>query len=123
MKKQLSLLVLVYLRFWAKLKLSQINPIVIGVTGSVGKSSTVAGRIEEEVNAELLVSQCKDRGLKTNTLLRIGSTEVKQGASPNEVMTAIVNALGKQGISLNRSLRSKLWKNLMQIKKSMRTGK
>lgn len=42
MKKQLPLLVLSYLRFWAKLKLAKINPVIIGVTGSAGKSSAVA---------------------------------------------------------------------------------
>ena len=42
MKKQLSLLILYWLRFWAKLQLSKVNPVVIGVTGSAGKSSTVA---------------------------------------------------------------------------------
>lgn len=38
----LSFLILNYLRFFAKLKLAQINPIIIGVTGSAGKSSCVA---------------------------------------------------------------------------------
>ncbi len=33
-------LVLIYLRFWAKLQLKKVNPLVIGVTGSVGKTST-----------------------------------------------------------------------------------
>ncbi len=42
MKKPLSLLILYWLRFWAKLQLSKINPIIIGVTGSAGKTSTVA---------------------------------------------------------------------------------
>lgn len=42
MKKFFSNLVLYYLRFWAKLKLAQINPTVIGVTGSAGKTSCVA---------------------------------------------------------------------------------
>lgn len=42
MKKFLSLLVLNYLRFFARRKLSKINPIIIGVTGSAGKSSCVA---------------------------------------------------------------------------------
>ncbi|MEK7565699.1 MAG: Mur ligase family protein, partial [Patescibacteria group bacterium] len=35
-------LVLYYLRFWARRKLAQINPLIIGVTGSAGKSSCVA---------------------------------------------------------------------------------
>mgnify|MGYP001582557677 CR=1 FL=1 len=42
MKKFLSLAVLYYLRFFAKFKLSKINPIIIGVTGSAGKSTCVA---------------------------------------------------------------------------------
>jgi len=42
MKKFLSLLILAYLRFFARLKLAQINPTIIGVTGSAGKTSTVA---------------------------------------------------------------------------------
>lgn len=42
MKKKLSLFVLYYLRFWAKLKISKIKPIIIGVTGSAGKTSCVA---------------------------------------------------------------------------------
>lgn len=42
MKKYFALFVLYYLRFWAKLKLAQINPLIIGVTGSAGKSSCVA---------------------------------------------------------------------------------
>ena len=41
MKSKLSMLVLKYLRFWAKLQLKK-NPraIIIGVTGSAGKTST-----------------------------------------------------------------------------------
>ncbi len=42
MGKRVSLLVLYYLRFWAKRKLDQIKPLIIGVTGSAGKSSCVA---------------------------------------------------------------------------------
>ena len=42
MKKFFSNFVLYYLRFFAKLKLAKINPIVIGVTGSAGKTSCVA---------------------------------------------------------------------------------
>ena len=42
MKQILSTFVLEYLRFFAKLKLAQINPTIIGVTGSAGKSSCVA---------------------------------------------------------------------------------
>ena len=42
MKKSLTLFVLYYLRFFARLKLKQISPIIIGVTGSAGKSSCVA---------------------------------------------------------------------------------
>lgn len=41
-KKQLSLFILYYLRFFAKLKLNQTRPIIIGVTGSAGKTSCVA---------------------------------------------------------------------------------
>lgn len=40
MKKIVALAVLYYLRFWAKLRLAGFNPRVIGVTGSVGKTST-----------------------------------------------------------------------------------
>lgn len=42
MKKQLSLLILYWLRFWARIKLNRINPVIIGVTGSAGKSTCVA---------------------------------------------------------------------------------
>ncbi len=42
MRKHLSFFVLAYLRLWAKLKLTQIKPVIIGVTGSAGKSSCVA---------------------------------------------------------------------------------
>jgi len=40
MKNKLGLLVLCWLRFWAKLKLSVCRPMIIGVTGSAGKTST-----------------------------------------------------------------------------------
>ncbi len=39
-KKYCGYLVLIYLRFWAKLKLKRVNPLIVGVTGSVGKTST-----------------------------------------------------------------------------------
>ncbi|MCL4390180.1 MAG: UDP-N-acetylmuramoyl-tripeptide--D-alanyl-D-alanine ligase [Patescibacteria group bacterium] len=42
MKKLLSLTVLYYLRFWARRSLEQVKPIIIGVTGSAGKSTCVA---------------------------------------------------------------------------------
>lgn len=42
MKKYLSIFVLQYLKFFAKLKIAKINPIIIGVTGSAGKTSCVA---------------------------------------------------------------------------------
>ncbi len=42
MKRILSLFVLYYLRFFAKLKIAKINPTIIGVTGSAGKTSCVA---------------------------------------------------------------------------------
>lgn len=42
MKKQLSLAILYYLRFLAKIQLAKIKPVIIGVTGSAGKSSCVA---------------------------------------------------------------------------------
>lgn len=41
MKKYFSGFVLSYLRFFAKLKLRRINPKIIGVTGSVGKTSLI----------------------------------------------------------------------------------
>ena len=82
--------------------------------------STTASRIKEEINAELMVSDLKGKGLKLNSVRRIAYDAMKRGkASPNEVMTAIVNALGEQGIVLDRSLRSELWQNLIQIKKNM----
>ena len=39
-KQKLGYLILIYLRFWAKLQLKKVNPLVVGVTGSVGKTST-----------------------------------------------------------------------------------
>lgn len=39
MKKHLAQIVLQYLRFFAKLQLKKNNPIIIGITGSAGKSS------------------------------------------------------------------------------------
>lgn len=41
MKTILSNFLLNYLRFWARLRVNRINPKIIGVTGSVGKSSCV----------------------------------------------------------------------------------
>lgn len=40
MKQKLTLFILAYFRFFAKLQLKKINPTVIGVTGSAGKTST-----------------------------------------------------------------------------------
>ncbi len=42
MKKIISKIILLYLRFFAKFKLKRINPVIIGVTGSVGKSSLIS---------------------------------------------------------------------------------
>lgn len=42
MKKYLSLFILYYLRLLAKIQLAKNKPIIIGVTGSAGKTSTVA---------------------------------------------------------------------------------
>jgi len=82
--------------------------------------STTSSRIKEEINAELMVSDLKGKGLKLNSVRRIAYDAMKRGkASPNEVMTAIVNSLEEQGIVLDKSLRSELWQNLMQIKKGM----
>ncbi len=40
LKRYLGYPILIWLRFWAKLKLKRVNPLIIGVTGSVGKTST-----------------------------------------------------------------------------------
>lgn len=40
MKQRLGMMVLYYLRFWAKIQLKKIRPDIIGITGSAGKSST-----------------------------------------------------------------------------------
>src|SRR6185503_15856402 len=40
MRQILILLVLSYLRFWARLAVEKHKPVIIGVAGSVGKSST-----------------------------------------------------------------------------------
>lgn len=40
--KQFQLLILYYLRFWAKLQLKKNNPTIIGITGSAGKTSCAA---------------------------------------------------------------------------------
>lgn len=40
MKQKIGLQVLKYLRFWARLQLKKVNPIIIGITGSAGKTST-----------------------------------------------------------------------------------
>lgn len=41
MKQRLSLLVLTWLRFWARLQLRKISPDIVGITGSAGKTSTM----------------------------------------------------------------------------------
>lgn len=40
MKKYLTTPFLLYLRFWARLQIKKIDPIIIGITGSAGKTST-----------------------------------------------------------------------------------
>jgi UDP-N-acetylmuramyl pentapeptide synthase len=41
MKQKVTLFVLAYFRFFAQLQLIKINPIIIGVTASAGKTSAL----------------------------------------------------------------------------------
>ena len=93
---------------------THIHELYHAIYSPQGSTRSLDTRVQEEVNAELLVRQTKDKGLSMNTLRRIGYAEIRQGVRPNEVFSAIVNALGEQGIVLSKSLRSNLWQGLMQ---------
>jgi UDP-N-acetylmuramoyl-tripeptide--D-alanyl-D-alanine ligase len=59
MKNKLGLLVLYWLRFWAKLKLAVCRPMIIGVTGSAGKTSAhqAMGLILKDNFSKVKISQ------------------------------------------------------------------
>lgn len=70
MKKRISLFVLSYLRYWAKLRLSKINPKIIGVGGASGKTS-LSNFIYIILKSKYKVKQGKGKNSETGIPLDI----------------------------------------------------
>ncbi len=70
-KRQLSLSVLFYLRFWARLQLKKNHPTIIGITGTSGKTSTCRS-LEALLSQKFLVKATRkansESGLPLNIL-------------------------------------------------------
>lgn len=70
-KKQLSLSILYYLRFWAKLQLKKTKPTIVGVTGTSGKTSACSA-IKTVLQNKFLVKKShkanSESGLPLNIL-------------------------------------------------------
>lgn len=77
MKKKLVFLYLFYLRFFAKLQLRKVNPIVIGVGGSSGKTST-ANIIATILSQKYSVKQSKGKNSETGIPLNILGIEQEE---------------------------------------------
>ncbi len=71
MKQKLILFILAYFRFFAKLQLKKINPIVIGVTGSAGKTSTrdaIYAVLKPEFKVKVSYKANSESGIPLNIL-------------------------------------------------------
>lgn len=76
MKEILIKIVLSYLKFFAKLQLKKINPVIIGVGGSAGKSSTCA-LISEVLSEKYKVKQGKGKNSETGIPLNILDLDIE----------------------------------------------
>lgn len=76
MKKLFAPIILFYLRFWAKLQLKKIRPIIIGVGGASGKSS-VSLLIAQVLSQKFKVKQGKGKNSETGIPLNILDLELK----------------------------------------------
>lgn len=71
MKQKLILLLLKYFRFFARLQLLKINPTIIGVTGSAGKTSTrdaIYAVIQKKFNVKVSYKANSESGIPLNIL-------------------------------------------------------
>jgi len=76
MKKRASLFVLWYLRFFARLQLAKIKPLIIGVGGASGKTS-LANFIHIVLENKFRVKQGKGKNSETGIPLEILGLELK----------------------------------------------
>lgn len=76
MKKIFVKIILSYLKFFAKLELKKINPVIIGVGGSAGKSSTCA-LISEVLSEKYKVKEGKGKNSETGIPLNILNIDIE----------------------------------------------
>lgn len=71
MKQKLGLWVLAYFRWWARLQLTKIQPDVVGITGSVGKTTTrnaVAAILQDKYVTKVSFKANSESGIPLNIL-------------------------------------------------------